>query len=568
MRQSKFQLALRVALVATLISSGLLLVHPARVRGDEGEAYAIRGATLVTVTNGTITDGTIVIRRGLIEAVGAGIPVPADARVIDGKGLTVYPGLFDSYTNLGLRPPAAPAGGAGRGGDPTQAFLAQLAAPPSSVGLLPETKVVDELQVTANTFDAQRAVGITTALTGPRSGVFQGQSALLNLGGGTSAEKLIVRTPVSLNIGFSGSRGGYPGSLMGVFAFLRQSLLDAQHYRDTWARYRQSPRGMTRPEINPSMEALQPVIAGQLPVIFNVATVREMKRALALAEEFKLVCYLHGATQSYQIADYLKSKNATVLLSLSFPQKPSGLENPEDEPLAVIQERVSAPSAAAALHRAGVRFAFTSGTLSRPADLLVNAGRAIEAGLPKDEALKAMTLYPAEIFGVSAQLGSLEKGKIANLVLTSGDLFAKETRVRHVFVDGQKFDIKAPEAPRAANGPARAAGPAAAPARSNLAIAVGTWALSLQTPAAEVSSTLTLREDGETLSGEVSTPFGSARISGGKVSGNELQLNYSLNVQGQDLTVSAKGRIEGTSIQGTMEAMGQTFSFNGTKRPN
>ena len=154
MRQSKFQLALRVVLVATLISSGLLLVHPARVRGDEGEAYAIRGATLVTVTNGTITDGTIVIRRGLIEAVGAGIPVPADARVIDGKGLTVYPGLFDSYTNLGLRPPAAPAGGAGRGGDPTQAFLAQLAAPPSSVGLLPETKVVDELQVTANTFVA------------------------------------------------------------------------------------------------------------------------------------------------------------------------------------------------------------------------------------------------------------------------------------------------------------------------------------------------------------------------------------------------------------------------------
>lgn len=564
MRQSKFQLALRVAIVAALISSGLLLVEPGRVRGDEGEAYAIRGATLVTITNGTITDGTIVIRRGLIEAIGAGIPVPADARVIDGKGLTVYPGLFDSYTNLGLRPPPTPAGGPGRGGDPTQAFLAQLAAPPSSVGLLPETQVVDDLQVTANTFDAQRAAGITTALTGPRSGVFQGQSALLNLGAGTSAEKLILRTPVSLNVGFSSARGGYPNSLMGVFAFLRQSLLDAQHYRETWARYRQSPRGMTRPEINPSMEALQPVIAGQLPVIFNVTTVREMKRALALAEEFQLVSYLHGAAQSYQIAEHLQAKKATVLLSLSFPQRPSGLEDPEDEPLAVLQERAAAPGAAAALHRAGVRFAFTSGTLSRPSDFIVNAGRAIEAGLPKEEALKALTLYPAQIFGVSDQLGSLEKGKIANLVLTSGDLFAKETRVRHVFVDGHKFDIKAPEAPRAAN----AAAPAARPARSNLGLAVGTWALSLQTPAAEVSSTLTLREDGETLSGEVTTPFGSAKISGGKLSGNELQLSYALNVQGQELTVSAKGRIEGTSIQGTMEAMGQTFSFNGTKRPN
>jgi imidazolonepropionase-like amidohydrolase len=568
MRQSKFQLALRVAVVATLISGGLLLVNPGRVRGDEGEAYAIRGATLVTVTNGTIADGTIVIRRGLIEAIGAGIPVPADARVIDGKGLTVYPGLFDSYTNLGLRPPPTAGGGAGRGAaDPTQAFLAQLSAPPSTVGLLPETRVVDDLQVTANTFDAQRAAGITTALTGPRSGVFQGQSALLNLGGGTTAEKLILRTPISLNVGFSGARGGYPSSLMGVFAFLRQSLLDAQHYRDTWARYRQSPRGMTRPEISPSMEALQPVIAGQLPVIFNVTTVREMKRALALAEEFQLICYLHGATQSYQIAEQLKAKNATVLLSLSFPQKTSGLEDPEDEPLAVLQERAAAPGAAVALHRAGVRFAFTSGTLSRPGDFIVNAGRAIEAGLPKEEALKALTLYPAEIFGVSDQLGSLEKGKIANLILTSGDLFAKETRVRHVFVDGHKFDIKAPEAPRAASERGVGAAPAP-PARAGLALAVGTWALNLQTPAAEVSSTLTLREDGETLSGDVSTPFGSAKISGGKLSGNELQLSYSLNVQGQELTVSAKGRIEGTSIQGTMEAMGQTFSFNGTKRPN
>jgi len=312
------------------------------------------------------------------------------------------------------------------------------------------------------------------------------------------------------------------------------------------------------------MEALQPVIAGQLPVIFNVNSAREMKRALALAEEFQLTCYLHGATQSYQIAEHLQAKKATVLLSLSFPQKPSGLEDPEDEPLAVLQERAAAPGAAAALHRAGVRFAFTSGTLTRPSDFIVNAGRAIEAGLPKEEALKALTLYPAQIFGVSDQLGSLEKGKIANLILTSGDLFAKETRVRHIFVDGHKFDIKAPEAPRANN----AAAPAAGPARSNLGLAVGTWALNLQTPAAEVSSTLTLREDGETLSGEVTTPFGSAKISGGKLSGNELQLSYALNVQGQELTVSAKGRIEGTSIQGTMEAMGQTFSFNGTKRPN
>ena len=561
--KSKRSLGVGLATLLLIVSGSVGWLDVARA--DGGEVYALRGATIVTVTGAVIQKGTIVIRKGLIESVGAEISIPGDARVIDTTGLTIYPGLFDSYTNLGLNPPPAPpapAGGPGQG----RGF--QPAPPsPAESGLLPETDVVGQLQTNATTFEAQRAAGITTALTGPRSGIFQGRSALINLGSETP-DRLIIRTPFSLNIGFSSARGGYPNSLMGVFAFLRQSLLDARHYREEWARHRQSPRGTARPEISKSMEALQPVINGELPVIFNVNNVREMKRAIALAEEFELKYLLNGGLQSYQIADFLKSKRATLLLSLSFPQRPAGIEDPESESIEVLRERAAAPGAAAALHKAGVSFAFTSGGLSRPTDYLVNAQRAIQAGLPKEAALKALTINAATIFGVDQQLGSIEKGKIANLVLATGDIFAPNTVVRHVFIDGKKFDIKAPETPRG-NGSAsrRGAGGGAVEAAVGQ-LAAGVWNITLQTPGNEVASTLTLQQSGDSVSGEVSTPFGTARISQGRIAGTELILNYTLNFQGQELPIEARGQIEGNSIRGTMGAMGQSFSFNGTRRPN
>src|SRR5581483_2555058 len=425
----------RLTCVISLILS-LTLISASRraeTRPLEGEAWAIKGGTVVTVTGATIPNGTVVIRNGLIEAVGADIAIPGDARVIDAAGMTVYPGLIDSYTSYGIRPPEQPQRGSGAGGNPAQAFVATTSAAQPNAGLLPETTVADQLQVSAETFDQQRSAGITAALSGLRDGVFRGQTAFINLGD-DSAEKLILKAPASLSIAFTGSRGGYPQSLMGVFSFLRQSLLDAQHYRDEWARYNKSQRGMTRPAVNKSLASLQPVINGELPVILNAGSAREMKRAVGLAEEFNLKYMLAGATESYAIADWLKQKNATVLLSLSFPQKPQGLEDPESEPLRVLRERAEAPKSAAALHKAGVRFAFQSGSLARPQDFIANAARAIEAGLPKEEALKALTIYPAQIFGVSEQLGSIEKGKIANLIVTSGDLFARDMKVRHVFV--------------------------------------------------------------------------------------------------------------------------------------
>jgi len=585
--KNKRYLMLPLALTLVLAAVASLTGERASARMPEGEAYAIRGGTVVTVTGAAIPNGVVVIRHGLITAVGgADTTIPGDARVIDATGMTVYPGLIDSYTSLGIGAPAAQQGqqagrGGGRQGQPTPApntpapfappVVAQ-PAPPSGPGLDPEVLAADELNVTAETFDSARGTGITTALSAPRTGVYQGQSVLINLGGDTP-EKLILKSPVTLNVGFGGGGrggggGGYPGSLLGVISYLRQTMLDAQHYREEWARYNRSPRGMTRPQVDKSLAALQPVINGEMPVIFAANTVREIKRAVELGEEFKLKFFIAGGQESYQITDYLKQKNVTVLLSLNFPQRPANIEDPESESLRTLRARANAPVAAAALNKAGVRFALQSGALAQPREFITNAARAIEAGLPKDEALKAMTIYPAQIFGVSEQLGSIEKGKIANLFVTNGDLFNRGTLVKYVFVDGKQYEVKAPTTQANNQRGGGAGNRGGRPGNAGEAPSVaGTWALTVTTPNGALPVTLTLKQDGDSMSGEItSAQMGAAPITG-RLRGNEVNLSFTLNMQGQAAPATVQGTIDGNSIRGSISLAGQNYEFTGTRTP-
>src|SRR5215510_7122431 len=388
-RYSSFTLAFALALSALAIFAPTIR----RAAAFDGDAYAIKGGTVVTVSGATIQKGTIIIRKGLIEAVGADIPIPADARVIDATGMTVYPGLIDANTNVGLGATAPAAAQGGRGGgqpatpgpaNPALAITGQTTSAqpaPTPAGQSPELMASDQLKVTAETFDQQRSAGVTTALVAPREGIYQGQSALINLGS-QEPEKLIIKNSASLNVSFGTGRGfggGYPSSLMGVFAFLRQSLLDAQHYKTAWEHYNRNKRGTQRPETDKSLAALQPVIAGAMPVAFTANSEREIKRAIGLGEEFGLKFIIAGGLQSYQIADLLKQKNVTVLLSLNYPQRPANLEDPESESLRTLPDRAEAPTSAAVLSKADLRFAFQSGYLGRPSDYIANAAKAVEA---------------------------------------------------------------------------------------------------------------------------------------------------------------------------------------------
>ncbi len=358
---------------------------------------------------------------------------------------------------------------------------------------------------------------------------------------------------------------------MGIFSFLRQTLLDAQHYREEWARYNRNPRGMTRPQVDKSLAALQPVINGEMPVIFAANSAREIKRAVELGEEFKLKFLIAGGQESYQITDYLKQKNVTVLLSLNFPQRPANIEDPESESLRTLRERANAPVAAAALNKAGVRFALQSGFIAQPRDFIANAARAIEAGLPKDEALKAMTIYPAQIFGISEQLGSIEKGKIANLFVTNGDLFNRGTLVKYVFVDGKQYEVKAPTT-QAGNqrggGPGNRGGrPGGGGGNADAINTAGTWSLTVKSPGGELPVTLTLKQDGDALSGEItSAQLGASPITG-RLSGNAVNFTFSLNMQGQQAPATVQCTVDGNSIRGSISLAGQSYDFTGTRTP-
>ncbi len=544
---------LRLAVAATALASIFLPATFTTAQRNAIDTYAITNARIVTAAGPAIERGTLVIRDGLIVAVGANVNAPSDARIIDGAGLTVFPGLIDANTNLGMPEPSpAPSPGGG--------FLANLLRPPTPTtgpnstqppGLQPEVMAEAQLRATADQYDAARNVGITSALTAPRGGIWMGQSALINLAGETP-QQMIVRSPVAMHVGFTPLRGTYPSSLLGVFASLRQMLLDAQTYRESQQIYARNPRGIRRPSTDRSLEALLPVLDGRLPVVFHVELEREIRRALDLAEEFKLKAIIAGGGESWKVTDRLQKLDVPVLLSLNFPRRTTAANPQADpEPLRLLRLRAEAPKTAAKLALAKVRFAFQSGGMASLTDFLANAGKTIENGLLKDDAIRALTIRSAEIFGVSDRLGSLEPGKIANLTVVRGDLFDRNSRIVHVFIDGRAVDLRpAPAAP--------------AQARDS---AAGTWTLNVNLGSGDIGATLILRQEDDQLRGSIQGGLGSGEIANASVSdAGEVRFSTPITFEGQTTEASFVGTITGNEMKGGVTITGRApGSFTGTR---
>ena len=488
----------------TLVALALFAAPPLLAQRSVPGTYAITNARIVPVSGPVIDKGTIVIRDGLIAAVGAAVSIPADARVVDGAGHTVYPGLIDAYSTLGMR--AAPAGpGGGFGGFGAPAPTRPAGAPNSAmpVGMQPEVRAVDQL-VNGTDYSAAWNAGITAANTAPQGRVYEGQSALISLSG-EDFGSATVRPAVALHVGFQGIGGGqFPSSLMGVFAALRQSLLDAQHYAVQKAAYERNPRASRRPEYDPSLEALLPVVAGTMPVVFRANSQREIERALDLAKEFRLKAYIGGGMEAYLVADRLKAENVPVLLSVNFPRKTAATgpaADAEPEPLRVLRERVQAPKTPAQLKAAGVRFAVQAG--GNYTDFIANLRRMVAGGLSADDAIRATTLTSAELFGAADRLGSIEAGKIADLAVVRGtDLFAADSRVTEVWIDGR---------PHAAAAPAVARVPGAGGAGQRPGME-GLWQLQISLEGAEHVATLVLRDQDGMLRGQLEGDLGAQDV--------------------------------------------------------
>jgi imidazolonepropionase-like amidohydrolase len=307
-----------------------------------------------------------------------------------------------------------------------------------------------------------RDSGITTALVIPREGVLPGQSVLLNLGG-EKLEGMVLRQPAALHLHMATLSRPYPGSLMGTVAYARQALYDAARYREEWKGYEAAPRGRKRPAYDPALQAWQDVLAGKELLIVTATRENDVRRALALADEFKVRVAVADAPQAARVAELIKTRKLPLLVSVNFdPPRAPTFGTPDDE-----KERHDIDEAErnpAELHKAGISFALVSAFAP---DFLAGVRKAIERGLPAEAALRAITLAPAEVLGVADRLGSLEAGKIANVVVWSGEPLAKDTKAKMVFVDGVLYEPD--EKPKPSPSPGAASpGPSPSPAAEDL----------------------------------------------------------------------------------------------------
>jgi imidazolonepropionase-like amidohydrolase len=440
------------------LSAGALTIAAALAATTSADAplvYAITGAKIVPVSGTTIPSGTVVIRNGLIEAVGASIQAPAEARVVDGSGLTVYPGLIDMANSTGVELQV------NRQQPATVRTTEEAERWKRSVLLTPAVNAADHLRESPELARLASA-GITSILAVPPGVAVKGRSALVNVVAAPDTPAIghvgdyrsgiqVVRTPVALHVEFATIGGNaYPVSQPGIISFIRQTLLDARHQQLVTQKAAKTPG--VRPPYDPALDALQPALDGRLPVAFEAETAREISRALAMAGEFKLDPMITGAREADQVAAELKSRNARVIYNVNYPTRSRMLPPDAEESVSVLRARANAPRVPGALEKSGVLFAFSS-TGVQPRDFVRNVGRAVREGLPADAAIRALTLNAAKIAGAEARVGSIEKGKIANLVLTQGDLFDEKMQVKHVFVDGRMVPVdEAPAAPQRGRG--------------------------------------------------------------------------------------------------------------------
>jgi imidazolonepropionase-like amidohydrolase len=427
----------------TFIAGLVALVLPFALRADTPNVFAIRGARIVTAAGAPIESGTVVIRRGTIEAVGASVTVPNDADVIDGAGLTVYPGLIDLGNMRAAEQPVPQL-------PQNLRTSAEVERWKRSQILRPQARAADAVKVDDAELTKLASAGITTVLALPSGDVISGQSALVNVAAPPDEPQIgnivdqrrgliVVKSPVALHVSIPNSPrvagNSYPQSLMGVIAFVRQSFLDAQHY------------AVVKDPDDPALEAMQPFIARKLPVAFQANQAREILRVLKMAKELNLEPIVAGGRGASEVTADLKTQNIRVIYSLNYPQRPRALAPDADETLETLRDRADAPKTPSALAKAGVSFAFESAGLSDPKDFVKNAAKAIKAGLAEETAIRALTLEAATIAGVADRLGSIEKGKIANLVVTDGNLFDERTKITRVFVEGRAVALEPAAAP-------------------------------------------------------------------------------------------------------------------------
>ena len=426
-------MGLAAALATDAAAQQATRTQPVEGMRDNGTGFhALVGARVVTGPGQVMDDATIVIRDGLIQEVGSG-DAPAGARVWDLGGLTVYPGFIDAHADLGMD--AVPEGG---DAGPTH-WNPQVRAWFSTTR---------NLRDDADRRAALRSQGFGAALAVPSQGIFRGTASLVTLGDEGVRDR-VLRPDIAQAIGFQRSfelGGSYPNSAMGTIALIKQTFMDADWYERAWDAYESSGRAFLPPETSEALAALRDAAHGDQPVIFETGSEEEYLRAHRLASEFGLEAWYRGNGLEYRLLDVLRGRGDPLIVPLDFPDAPD-VGHPGaalDASLAELRHWYLAPTSAGQLADAGVRFAITTDGLSSLNEFLPNLRVAVARGLDAEDALAALTTTPAAWLGIDRTHGTIAEGKVANLIVSEGDLFAEEATVRDVWVRGRVYGVTRP----------------------------------------------------------------------------------------------------------------------------
>ena len=541
MKLNKIRFQLAVLLV--LCMSHVVAFAQSDPSGESAvtSTYALTNATVVTAPGSQLTNATVVVKNGLIMGVGSNVSIPADAQVIDASGLYVYAAFIDGMSNTGAERPDNPE-------RPRDLFTPD---PPNDyAGITPERSVVDQLRIENSAIAQMREAGFGISNAAPYGRMLPGSTSLIMLKDADHVDELVLEKDNALYAQWVGAPGAYPGNILGMMAKWRNLYTNAVNDKSHADMFAENPSGLPRPTNDRVSMAFYPVLTKDKSVMFDVDGMLEVRRAMRLQGDLGFKLIVAGVEQSWTLIDELKSTNTPIFLSLDLPKEPKNAKEGDD-----ISEEVEALEArrmefynlhvgqAAELEKAGIKFGFSAKGI-RGGDLKKNLTTMIEHGLSEDAALAALTTNAADILGISQIAGTVQTGKVANLMVTSAPYFTKDSQVRYMFVDGEKYEYEKKEAKKGGNSSADASGDALA----------GTWNYSFESPQGVSEGTFVFSKIDGGYTGVMTFNDGQPDSDLRDVSfrNGELSFNLEFDAGGQSIVLNVTGAVTGSTFDGTI----------------
>jgi hypothetical protein len=525
--------------------------------------YALTNVNIIQAPGRKVDMGTVVIKDGLIKAVGKGIAIPAEAIVIKADSMYIYAGFIDGMTRAGVnRPKEETRERVKDPGNPT----------PERAGITPHQDVRFALNPADKPMEELRSLGFTTLQVVPYGNLLPGQAAIV-LTSGKTADQMLLLGRSSMYSELTGANGVYPGNLLGVMATWRDLYRKAVQAKSYEAMYASNRSGLERPVSDRNLEAFYPVIDQRQAVIFKTENLLDVNHVLTLKKDLGFQAVLADVKNGWPIINQIKGSGAKTFLSLDLPEEVKKDDKKKDEKKdATVSAAAQAEkdglekrkaesiqsyaAQAGAFQKAGILFGFSSMS-AKTKDIPANLRRMIAAGLTEDAALAALTTNPAQLLGLSDRMGTVDNGKMANLVVTEKPYFNEKSKVRYVFVDGAmyKMDVKEPKK-----------------GDPNAKVDVdGTWSTVTESQqGGRMEGKLTFKKEGSGYSGKVSggrlpSPIDMTEVT---LDGDALTFKYTMTFGTNTFTVVGEVTVEGDSFKGTLSFGGnRTAPIEGTKDP-